>query len=537
MALVDDHVGADRHVAGGAGERRIDPGMMAVLGALVFGGVALQADAIAGKAQLGAVRVVAVAAGDAGREHLALLERAVIVDLVEHLPVGGIEARGKRRDGVGFGQPAPRNPILGELAAARMAEAAGLDLLAEQAWRQVAMRIAGRGIGRPGDAGAVVEADQQPLARILALAERPPALLLLGPGDVRRALPVTGLAADIDLRPGGGEMIGRRIVVLAHAGRVALGAHEIPVLVQLRPVQEVAGADLLVGIEVEPALAALVLRAAVPGERERLQAAVGKLDEILLQRIDAEGVLDLEGGELAVGPVGLDQEFSVLAEEARVDAEIVEARIVEVAEHRAVGGVIHRELVLRGEPQLGLRLVAAGAGVAADELRRGERSGSGSAGQAAAERPGEELIGDAPANEDQRHERGRDQDFRLGQAVSRGRLRRTRLLFGLAGTRALRRSASGLGLGSAALQSTGPCRRYRRSVVFFTTRRNGVGRRPLRLSSCQERGRPAGAPPIVERRSHQSLPGCSSLSTRSSEKLPTSCRGGNSLNVARNWAT
>ena len=146
-------------------------------------------------------------------------------------------------------------------------------------------------------------------------------------------------------------------------------------------------ADFLIGIEMEPALAALVLRPAVPGERERLQTSVGKLDQILLQRIDAEGVLDLEDGELAVGPIGLDQELSVLAEEARVHAEIVEARIIEVAEHGLVGGVIHRQLVLRGEPQLGLGLVAAGAGVAADELRRGERSGSGSAGQAAAERP------------------------------------------------------------------------------------------------------------------------------------------------------
>src|SRR5262249_57328683 len=100
-------------------------------------------------------------------------------------------------------------------------------------------------------------------------------------------------------------------------------------------------------IEVEPALAAWVLRAGVPGERERLQPAVRKLDEILLQRIDAEGVLHLEDGELAVGAAGLDKKFPVLAEEAGVHAVIIEASLVEIAAHRFIGRMIHRELVLR----------------------------------------------------------------------------------------------------------------------------------------------------------------------------------------------
>ena len=125
--------------------------------------------------------------------------------------------------------------------------------------------------------------------------------------------------------------------------------------------------DLLVRIEVEPALAALVLRPAVPGERQRLQAAVGELDQILLQRIDPERVFDFERGELAVGAVGLDQEFSVLAEEAGMHAVIIEARIVEIAEHRLVGGMLHGKLVLRAAPKLRFGAVAAGAGLAADE--------------------------------------------------------------------------------------------------------------------------------------------------------------------------
>ena len=98
--------------------------------------------------------------------------------------------------------------------------------------------------------------------------------------------------------------------------------------------------DLLVRIEMEPALAALLLWAAVPGDRQRLQPAVGKLDQILLQRVEAERVLDLERGELAVGPIGLDQELPVLAEETRAHAVIVEARVVEIAKHGFVGRVV-----------------------------------------------------------------------------------------------------------------------------------------------------------------------------------------------------
>ena len=182
---------------------------------------------------------------------------------------------------------------------------------------------------------------------------------------------MTRLATDADFRKTRGEAVVGRVVVLAHAGRMAFGAHEIPILVQLGPVQDIVVLDLLVRVEMEPALAAFVLRPAVPGKRESLQAAVGKLDEVLLQRIDAERVLDLEGAELAVRAVGLDDEFSVLAEEAGAHAEIFETRIVEIAEHRLVGRVLHGELVLRRAPQVRFGAVAAGAGFAADESRDG----------------------------------------------------------------------------------------------------------------------------------------------------------------------
>ena len=180
---------------------------------------------------------------------------------------------------------------------------------------------------------------------------------------------MAGLAADADLGEGGGETIGCCIVILAHAGRVALRAHEIPVLVQLGPMQGVVVLDLLVRIEMKPALSALFLRPAVPGDRQCLQSAIREFDQVLLQRIDPEGVFHREGGQLSVRAVGLDQELAGLPEKPRAYAVIIEARVVEIAEHRLVVRVLHRLLVLGRTPKLRLRLMTARAGLAADVCR------------------------------------------------------------------------------------------------------------------------------------------------------------------------
>jgi len=128
--------------------------------------------------------------------------------------------------------------------------------------------------------------------------------------------------------------------------------------------------DLLVRVEMKPALTTLVLWAAVPGDRQRLQPAVGKLNQILLQRIEPERVLDLERGKLAVGPIGLDQELPVPAEEAGAYAVVVEARVGKIAKNRLVVGMGHRVAMLRAAPESCLCLVAAAAAFAADKGRR-----------------------------------------------------------------------------------------------------------------------------------------------------------------------
>src|SRR5262249_39852440 len=155
---------------------------------------------------------------------------------------------------------------------------------------------------------------------------------------------------------------------------------------------------------------ALLFRAAVPGDRERLQAAVREFDQVLLQRIEAEGVFYLERGELAVGSVGLDEEFPLLAEEAGVHAVIVETRLVEIAEHRRIGRRAHRLLVRRRARELRLGGRAWGAGVAAEEGdRRSVRAEKPPPGRVPA---GEPLPRHA-AGED-RDRRSRDNDYNPG---------------------------------------------------------------------------------------------------------------------------
>src|SRR5262249_46071967 len=170
----------------------------------------------------------------------------------------------------------------------------GVGLRGRRGGREVALSVPARSIDPPDDIAPLVEADDEALPRVVVFAEGPPALLRARPGGVARALAVAGLATDADPGPCRTKRIAGRVVILAHAGRVALGAHEVPVLVQLGPMQNIVVLDLFVGIEMEPALSALLLGAAIPGDRQRLQAAVRQFDQVLLQGIDAEGVLNLE---------------------------------------------------------------------------------------------------------------------------------------------------------------------------------------------------------------------------------------------------
>ena len=192
---------------------------------------------------------------------------------------------------------------------------------------------------------------------------------------MRRTGSVAGLAADRHLGVAGVVSACRVVVALADIRRVAVRAHEVPVLRALRPVQFVAMVEHFFGVLAEPALSAGLFRPRVPGDRHRLQAAARQLDEVLLLRLHTECVPHLEVGELAVGSIGADEELAVALEELRGDAVAGVGRAREIAQHGLRCGVLHGALVLRALPGRVLGAVAFGAGSAADEGRGGAQCG------------------------------------------------------------------------------------------------------------------------------------------------------------------
>jgi hypothetical protein len=164
-ARVDDHVGALRHVARGAFGTLGVHGVVVVLGRVELGRlVALEADAVLLEAELEAVRLVAVAAGDALVEHAALEERAVLVYLVADLAVGEVEALVEVDDAVAVADRVAGDGARRQRPAARMADRAGLDLPGRRT-RRLAAAVAGRGVEDPRRALSLVEGHDQPDVR------------------------------------------------------------------------------------------------------------------------------------------------------------------------------------------------------------------------------------------------------------------------------------------------------------------------------------------------------------------------------------
>src|SRR5690242_18847601 len=91
--------------------------------------MALQAHAIALAAQLCAMRLVAIAAGDACMVHAALEEGAVFIYLVTNLPVGEIQPLLDERDAVTIADRSARCGFRPDRPAPRMTQGASLDFM------------------------------------------------------------------------------------------------------------------------------------------------------------------------------------------------------------------------------------------------------------------------------------------------------------------------------------------------------------------------------------------------------------------------
>lgn len=238
--------------------------------------------------------------------------------------------------------------------------------------RDAARWLAGRRIDGPVHAVALGQVHRETLRCVLRRGFRP--------FEVRGSRPVAGFAADRDFLISRVKRVVGGLVVLVHVGRMAVGAHEIPVLRIAGPVQLVVRVDLVVRVKMEPAPASLRRRPAVPRDRECLDPAIREFDQVLLQRLDAEGEFDLEVPEFPVGAVGVHEVLAVALKEGRLDARIAETGVREIAQDRIGSRVLHGACVVRVLPG-GVRLfVTTGAGFAADEARdHRRRGGRGSA--------------------------------------------------------------------------------------------------------------------------------------------------------------
>ena len=349
VARVDHHVGGGRHVAPDAIDAARPCRVEVMLRRLVrLARMAAETDLAPWCAELAAVRVVAVRARHATVEHLRLQKGAVLVDLVADLPVRVVEPILEQRDSMGVTERPAVAVVVGELAAARVTAPAQLDF-ARRLARRRPLRVARLRADRPRDGLALVERDGESLRPAV---ETSPVAFLLRPRDVARAGPMARLARDVDLGIGGGEPPRPGVVVFSHACRVALGAHVVPVLTGARPVQLVTVGHVLARVEMKPSLPALGARPRVPGDAERLEAAVGEFDEVLLERRCSERIRDVVVVQHAVGAIGSHHELPVTPEERRRHAGVREARVVEVAGDAGVCRRLHGEIVMRSPPVL-----------------------------------------------------------------------------------------------------------------------------------------------------------------------------------------
>src|SRR6478672_6612904 len=147
------------------------------------------------------MRIVTVATGHTRREHLALLERQVVVELfdVAHLTVGVGQIAVHRRRQMCVRQRLPGDPFFRELRAPCVTQTARFHFLARTQRHAVALWHPCLVVLRPGCAGSLVELHDKPLRSVLLLAPGPPAFSILCPCDVTGAGTMTRLTADADL--------------------------------------------------------------------------------------------------------------------------------------------------------------------------------------------------------------------------------------------------------------------------------------------------------------------------------------------------
>ena len=173
---------------------------------------------------------------------------------------------------------------------------------------------------------------------------------------------MAGLAPNINFRPGGVIGSGLNIEVFLQVGGVAVRAHVVPVEVFTGPVQDILVVDRFIGIKMIPALSSILLGPTVPAQLQHLNMAPGKLDHVLLQRINPQYVVHLEICILPIRSLGIDEKLVILPEEPALDPEMFIPGIIKVPENGIRICLLHGQLVVGAMPVLLSFLVAFHAG-------------------------------------------------------------------------------------------------------------------------------------------------------------------------------
>src|SRR5262249_5519505 len=105
----------------------------------------------------------------------------------------------------------------------------------------------------------------------------------------------------------------------------------------------------------EPALATRRARPRIPCDRQSLHATVRHRDEVLLQRVNAEGVANLELRWPPIAAVGPHEKLAVALDEHAPRARVVERRVREIAKYGLVGRDRHGRAMMRPIPALAFR--------------------------------------------------------------------------------------------------------------------------------------------------------------------------------------
>ena len=124
----------------------------------------------------------------------------------------------------------------------------------------------------------------------------------------------------------------------------------------------------LIGIKVKPALAPGGRRPGIPADGQRLKTTATQVDQVLLQRVDPEGIENPVFGQLTVRAIGGDEELIALLTKPRAHPRVVEVRVIKVRQNGIGAGVGHGMGMLRRLPGQVLVGMATGTAAAAGEL-------------------------------------------------------------------------------------------------------------------------------------------------------------------------